>query len=178
MNSYFLIGIIFSLILVELSLGNDLINKQQRGLLVIPGLGRPDRLDIVVHNLKSLSKKSSFPIVTKVETNDKVIEWDCVIYIYASRLETTFWSKEQDINYIYSQCKIIENIGKKVTESMYMIQPALMQHSYQYVFLLLDDIKIPNDDAFDLTKAMNILICNQLTVLSPRVIYYIELYFQ
>ena len=75
---------------------------KKTGLVVIPGLGRADRLDTVLHNLRMLAaggyltkrtvKKSrqSQKHSRKESSNDlsppsHSQQWDCVIYIYADR---------------------------------------------------------------------------------------------
>lgn len=105
-----------------------------RGLIVIPGLGRADRLQTVVYNLKLLE--------SKYINGSKQFKWDCIVYIYAPRTETSFWSETKEIEYIYSLCKVIENPNKRFTENLFMLQPALIKASYQRVFILLDDCKL------------------------------------
>lgn len=131
-----------------------------RGLLVIPGLGRADRLDTVVHNVKLIMEP-------KFEMHK--IEWDCVIYVYTSRTDESFWSNKEKLNYVSQFCKIIENPGKKVTENLYMLQPSLIYRSYKYVFILLDDIKLDRKDPNTLNSLYSLLLCNNLTVVSPLV---------
>lgn len=53
-----------------------------RGLMIVPGLGRADRLNTVVANLKLLN----------AELNGKKYKWDCVVYVYAPRSDESFWS--------------------------------------------------------------------------------------
>ena len=108
-------------------------SSQAQGLIVIPGLGRADRLNNVVSNLELLK---SF---IKVRNS---IHWDCVVYAYASRLDHDFWNMESQLGRLRTYCNIIENPRGKVTENMYLAQPALIRSHYELVFLLLDDIKL------------------------------------
>lgn len=163
-----------------------------RGLFVVPGLGRTDRLETTIHNLKQLQEESHkfqgvidettsnsnshYPTKSGIKTisrlspsSMKTIYWDCVVYVYASRQETEFWSNTESLAFLSQYCELIENPNKRVTENMYMIQPALLQASYDYVFLLLDDIKIVQQADFQLHRMVELLHCNRLTVLSPMV---------
>lgn len=138
-------------------------SQAQQGLIVIPGLGRADRLNNVVSNLELLK-----PFIEAKNT----IHWDCVVYTYASRLDHEFWSMESQIGSLRTYCNIIENPRGKVTENMYWAQPALIRTHYELVFLLLDDIKLqaaPGTDSFPLDKLLKIMYGNNLTVLSPMV---------
>lgn len=157
-----------------------------RGLFAVPGLGREDRVDTVVHNLRQLLAASTHPQQQQIITSSKVkvglelrIVWDCVIYVYASRaLQASFWTdKATELAFLSQHCTLIENPGKKVTENLYMIQPALMHRGYEYIFLLLDDIKIANRQEFDLAKIVEALHCNQLSVISPMVSHMLTFYF-
>lgn len=133
----------------------------KRGLLVVPGLGRIDRLKTVVHNLKALDLGRT--------KSSKDLRWDCLVYVYANRSDQSFWSSKSDLDYVKSLCSIVENPGKKVTENLYLLQPATIKLAYKYVFILLDDIKIQLDNPFNLARAVQLMECNQLTVLSPVV---------
>eukprot|EP01035_Chromulina_nebulosa_P023241 gene23241-30124_t len=138
-------------------------SSQAQGLIVIPGLGRADRLNNVVSNLELLK---SF---IKVRNS---IHWDCVVYAYASRLDHDFWNMESQLGRLRTYCNIIENPRGKVTENMYLAQPALIRSHYELVFLLLDDIKLqaaPGTDSFPLDKLLKIMRGNNLTVLSPMI---------
>ena len=136
---------------------------QAQGLVVIPGLGRADRLNNVVSNLellKSFVNLGNHP------------RWDCVVYIYASRLDRDFWNMGSQLSHLRTYCNIVENPTGKVTENMYWAQPALIRSRYELVFLLLDDIKLqpsPGTDSFPLEKLLKIMHTNNLTVLSPLV---------
>ena len=139
--------------------------RESPGLIVIPGLGRADRLKNVVSNLKLLE----FFLTTR--------HWHCVVYTYVSRLDRTFWGMESELSFLQKWCSIIENPGGKVTENMYWVQPALIRKGYGKVFLLLDDIKLqasPGSNWFPLDKLIQVMESNNLTVASPLVR---ELYF-
>ena len=133
---------------------------QEKGLLIIPGLGRADRLTTVVHNLLIL-KEHYLKTVN--------MQWDCVVYVYAPRELTSFWSQTQELQYVRSVCRIIEVPNKKVTENLFMVQPALIDQLYHKVFILLDDQKIVDAVSFNVTKMLHIMKVNGLTVASPMV---------
>lgn len=149
--------IIFLLLVVLLFCAEHVTGKA--GLLVIPGLGRSDRLATVIANLKMLDSYLSG------ENSD----WDCIVYIYASFADNTFWGMKAEIDYITSMCDIVENPGKMVTDNLFMVQPALLRLSYRYVFILLDDCKLLGDDEFALGRLLNLMKLNNLTVASPMV---------
>lgn len=137
-------------------------NGEERGIFVVPGLGRIDRLLVVRNNILKLlgDRKSGIGM-----------DWDCVVYVYAPRMDTAFW-EDRAWDDIKRFCSIVENTGKKVTENMYMLQPALIKATYSHVFLLLDDIlapMVPSKSVHTLDRMLDILRCNQLTVLSPLV---------
>ncbi len=166
-----------------------------RGLFVVPGLGRSDRLKTTIHNIKQLqyaslnfqtnwkenigihpslngTHHSGIVSVSQMSSTGKsvrTIYWDCVIYIYASRLDEEFWSHQSELAFLSKYCELVEHPNKRVTENMYMIQPALLHGTYEYVFLLLDDIKIMKPSDFQLHRMIELLHCNELTVLSPMV---------
>jgi len=100
-----------------------------QGIIVIPGLGRADRLQTVVSNIKLLEHN---------HIKNLNYKWDCVVYVYAERSDTSFWSHSSEISYVQSLCTIIENVNKRVTENLYMLQPALIKRSYIRVFIMLD----------------------------------------
>lgn len=146
------------------SFGNGVgseVRKKDRGLIIVPGLGRDDRLQTVVHNIKLL-------LDTKPEDHKHKVKWDCIIYIYAPRSDS-FWQETSHLNYLTNFCKLIENPGKRCTEHLYMAQPALFQHSYEYVFILLDDCKFDPKISQPLDKLLDIMLCNNLTIVSPMV---------
>ena len=146
---------------VENSHKND---GKMRILLVFPGLGRSDRLETVLHNLQILFDQEK----ESLKTNSP-FQFICVVYIYASRLETEFWSNEAQLQQLSKFCQLIENPGKKVTENMFLIQPIYLKFSFDYVFLILDDVKIKNHETFQITKMLQIMKCNDLSILSPLV---------
>ncbi len=76
---------------------------------------------------------------------------------------------ELELGYVQSLCKIIENPNKRVTENLYMLQPALIKDSYIRVFVLLDDCKLLVNDSFDMWKLLRAMKQNNLTVISPLV---------
>jgi hypothetical protein len=149
----------FSIIFVHF-LQICIISLAKEGLLLVPGLGRSDRTLTVAHNVKMLE---SFLL----GDNSK---WDCLVYIYASPYDNEFWSMHQELDYISSICSIVENPGKRVTENLYMAQPALFREKYTFIFTLLDDCKLLSDDGkFPLDRLINIMVLNSLTVASPLV---------
>lgn len=132
---------------------------KQRGLIVIPGLGRADRLSIVVDNLKSLEEDFLRPG-----------KWNCVVYIYALRSESSFWSMSKDLDYLYSRCGVVENTNNMITENLFMVQPPLIGPQYNKIFILFDDIKLTGPKtSFDLNKLLSVMYRNNLTVVSPQV---------
>jgi hypothetical protein len=137
--------------------------KAKEGLLVIPGLGRQDRLKSVVNNLRLLSHK----------LNGTESPWDCVIYIYAFREYkpsiTSIWYDKASLAYISSLCSVIEHPGKRITENMHMVQAPLIRLSYHYVFLLLDDCELQGATEFNLDKLLAVMEYNSLTIASPFV---------
>lgn len=139
--------------------------SMRRGILVVPGLGRSDRLQVVYDNIVNL--------LGPTRASTPAVQWDCVIYVYTSRTESEFWTSPENAkkwSYLSSRCDIVENIGKKVTENMYSLQPALIRAAYQYVFILLDDIRAPTSTSGSLLQQMiDALTCNRLSVLSPMV---------
>lgn len=132
----------------------------QKGLLIIPGLGRSDRLLTVVHNLR---------ILRTHYTKSYDTQWDCIAYIYAAREVTSFWSMTADVAYLHSECKVIEMPNKRVTENLHMVQPALIDQHYHKVLIFLDDCKIQSAQTFNLTRLLQIMDQQRLTVASPMV---------
>lgn len=137
-------------------------------LIVIPGLGRSDRLKTVVQNIR---------ILFEDQTDSSRLELNCVIYIYVSRSDSSFWSNKDEIAYLSKYCELIENINKKVTENIYMIQPAYLRKNFHYVFLLLDDCLIKEKKDFQLQGMIDLMRCNKLSVVSPLVSLPSKLYF-
>jgi hypothetical protein len=148
------------LLLCVAKLASTTILPLSNGLLVIPGLGREDRLDTVVHSLRVLRTHY---------TNTLNVKWDCVVYIYAPRELTSFWSKSKELSYLYGECKVIEVPNKRVTENLYMVQPALIEQHYNRIIILLDDCKIQDPSSFNLTRILQIMDKERLTVVSPMV---------
>ena len=135
----------------------------KKGLLVIPGLGREDRLQIVQSNIRVLVQsgillhKSEKDKIQRKEMNgDNDITgikdynnlWDCVIYIYAEKPNIDaisndgFWNKTLEMNYIKNFCSFVLNPGKLVSQNLQMVQPVTVQDSYEYIFILLDDCRL------------------------------------
>ena len=134
--------------------------QQHRGLMVIPGLGRPDRLKTVEETLRLMARNY---------LSGEDPSWDCVVYIYAPRNDTSFWSLRKPLNYVASLCDIVEHPNGRVTDNLYLVQPALIRRSYNRIFILLDDCKLLGGDAFDLQKIIDVMDYNNLTVASPLV---------
>ena len=145
----------------------------REGLLVIPGLGRSDRLNTALNSLQLLSHKL-------VGTN---AAWDCMVYVYAPRewkaQPDSIWYQEKKMEDLRSLCQVIENPNKKVTENLHMVQPALIKHTYSYVFVLLDDCELQaslgttnsssSKGEFDIDRILAVMETNKLTVASPFV---------
>lgn len=141
----------------------------QRGLVVIPGVGRADRLVTLSASLRLLESEYLSP---KLRPHP---QWDCIVYIYAMANETSFWAMRAELAYISSLCRTVEHTNRRVTENLYMVQPALIRHSYSHIFVLLDDCKLLPDPAseppsFNLNKMLGLMRHNNLTIASPRVI--------
>jgi hypothetical protein len=138
-------------------------NKLKKGLLIIPGLGRDNRLHIVQRNIRVLVssgillQKSKKEDIERKEyngennlTGNKEYEniWDCVIYIYTKKpneidiLNDSFWNKTGELTYIENFCEIVLNPGKLFTQNLHLVQPITVQYSYEYVFILLDDCRL------------------------------------
>jgi len=126
------------------------------GLIVIPGLGRSDRLQTVIHNLNMLR-------------NYIGNSWDCVVYVYAPREDVQFWEETEKLDYVRKYCRIIEHPRKRFTENLFLVQPALLKSCYKYLFILLDDQKLLGGTQFPLDKMLEIMEFNSLTVASPKV---------
>ena len=139
--------------------GTEVGSTTKAGIVVIPGLGRPDRLTTVVENIRSLDSFLG---------GDSPV-WDCVIYIYARHDDLLFWDNRAQLEYLSAKCELIKNPGKMVTENLYMMQPALLRRSYSHIFILLDDCKLLGESTFPLGRMMNIMKINNLTVASPMV---------
>jgi hypothetical protein len=131
-------------------------------LLVVPGLGRRDRLEIVAHNVRILSQQQY------QNTSSLKFHLDCTIYVYAHR-SNDFWQGTKDLSYLYDHCKMIESPGQKISANLFMVQPHFIQNNYDYVFIMLDDVKIPTPADFSLPSMIQLLQCNNLHLLSPQV---------
>ena len=141
--------------------------RPKEGLVVIPGLGREDRLIIVRNNLKMLERLSYI-------SSGEGRPWDCIVYVYAAYNNTKFWRNQEDISYISSVCDIVESANGRITENLYMLQPSLIKSTYKRVFILFDDIQLIGKSmeslAFDLGSFVETMARNGLTVASPRVL--------
>jgi len=128
-----------------------------RGLLVIPGLGSPDRLSTVIHNIQMLKRHFTEPSTM-----------DCIIYVYAPRNITRFWSRNTELDELSKYCDLVDNPNGRVTANLYLLQPIFVKY-YSFIFILLDDCKLMGDGYFPLDKVLKVMAINQLTVASPRV---------
>lgn len=143
-------------------------DNKKVGIVVIPGLGRSDRLHTVVHNLKSLEHLFYH--------SNELSRWDCIVQIYADRAKKTIgylWTNSNldEINYISSVCNIVENPNNHVTHNLRNIEPYLIRHNYKYIFILLDDCKLTKEtNQFDMNKLTSIMEFNNLTLASPVVL--------
>ena len=152
-------SIYYQLLLCLALLATAITHTEKNGLIIIPGLGRNDRLQVVLHNLNQLRS-----YIGK--------SWDCVIYIYAPR-DDIFWQNNiVDISKLYEICEVVEHPNKRFTENLFLVQPALLKSCYEYIFILLDDIKIADQSTFSLDKMIAIMKHNSLTVASPAVMMF------
>ena len=137
--------------------------KLKKGLIIIPGLGRKDRLQIVQSNVRILvqsgilvHKTRREDIENKEMNGDNDLKgnkdyeklWDCVIYIYTKKPHNNdisqdgFWNKTVEMTYLENFCEIVLNPGKLVSQNLHMVQPVTVQYSHEYVFILLDDCRL------------------------------------
>lgn len=135
--------------------------QKQKGLIIIPGLGRSDRLITVTDNLR---------IIQRNYMDSQSVKWDCRAIIYAKRDLTSFWSMEQELKYLHSVCTVIEVPDQLVTENLYMMKPAELNQHYQFVMIFLDDCKIEDARTFNLTRMLQVMEQQNLTVASPMVL--------
>lgn len=148
-------------VIFVVSLWISAVYSASRGIIVVPGLGRADRLRTVVSNLKLLEHKY---------IKGRHHQWDCIVYVYADRTDESFWSHTEELDYVRSVCSIVENVNKRVTENLFMLQPTLLRASYSRVFILLDDCKLEEEaGSFDLSGMLRVMKHNNLTVVSPLV---------
>lgn len=140
--------------------------QKLRGLLVVPGVGRADRLQTLVQSLRLL-----YP-----HLKGEAARWDCVVYIYAPRTDAAFWDDaevDSSLKYVRSVCDIVEHPNKRITENLRLVQPALIRKSYTHVFILFDDCKLTSSSQdsliWDLDKLLDVMAFNRLNVASPRV---------
>ncbi len=121
-----------------------------RGLVLIPGLGRVDRLQHVVDNLALLQSFIS-----------EQGGWDCIVYIYAARHATepsisnvdedsAFWAESHSANrdYVSKMCNVVENPGGLVAQNLWLAQPHLLRHVYSHILVCNDFV------AFGVVKSM------------------------
>jgi hypothetical protein len=142
-----------------------------RLLLVIPGLGRADRLKTVLHNIRILFSETR---MQEDVVGRRKIGLDCLVYVYSPREDSSFWNQKEDLAELTKNCKLIEHPEKRVAENLFLLQPYLLSpgsHNahYHYLFLLLDDIKIDDGANFKLSYLIKLMRCNELSVISPLV---------
>jgi hypothetical protein len=135
-------------------------DSRKEGLIIIPGVGRADRLKTVVHNLQAMRNYLEGASAT----------WDCLIFTYAPRNDTSFWSNQKEIEFITNMCDIYENPGKRVAENIYIVHPLFIERAYKHMFILFDDCKLVGKESFPLQRIIRIMQYNSLTIASPRVI--------
>lgn len=150
-------------ICVQLCVASGL--QKQRGLIVIPGLGRSDRLTTVTDNLRILQQNYM---------DAQNIKWDCRVYIYAKRDLTSFWFMGKELKYLRSLCEIVEVPDQLVTENLHMVNPTELKQLYQYVMIFLDDCKIQDAQTFNLARIVHVMEQQNLTVASPMVPHFMN----
>lgn len=91
--------------------------------------------------------------------------FDCIVYIYTARTDQLFWSMPE-LTSVSSLCEVVEVPGQRFAQNLFMAQPALMSH-LRFVFVLLDDILLSSD--FSLSRLIDVMANNHLTVASPRI---------
>ena len=74
---------------------------------------------------------------------------------------------EEELQYIKSNCDVVENPSHLITENLYMVQPALIRRQYNKVLILFDDCRFTTPSG--LVQLLHIMEKNSLTVASPRV---------
>ncbi len=140
--------------------------ERVRGLLVVPGVGRSDRLGILVQSLRLL-----YPYLKGEQA-----KWDCVVYVYAPRSDEAFWGDNKvktSLKYVSSVCDVVEHPNKRITENLRAVQPALIRRTYTHVFVLFDDCKlVPSTKealTWDLDGLLDVMTYNRMSMVSPRV---------
>lgn len=140
--------------------------QRVRGLLVVPGVGRGDRLETLVQSLRLLYSN----------LKGENAQWDCVVYVYAPRSDEAFWGDENvknSLKYVRTICDVVEHPNKRVTENLRAVQPALIRRTFTHVFILFDDCKLvpSSKDAltWDLDGLLDVMVYNRMNLVSPRV---------
>lgn len=150
------------------------VTSMKTGLLMIPGLGEQARLSNVRKNIDHLSRNKVF-----------LQNWDCVVFVY---------DESVDVSSIAPYCSIKNVPGEFISSNIKQITPEFVKKSgYQYVFLLLDDIRLslsrvevkhlartmprhrrpldkPEYDNFDLDRLIRVMVLNNMTLIQPRVV--------
>lgn len=193
--------LLLALLLYSLPIcSSSVADSSKRGLLIIPGLGRVDRLLTVTHNLYLLEPYLSAPNDAASSTSHEHGRWDCIVYIYAPRPflysttsssspsntdkdSTIFWSKDHEAQrkYIETMCHIIEIPGALVTENLWMVQPAWVSQVYENIMILLDDVELVSNNrtnsrsssshaSWELDHMLDIMNYHKLSFASTRVL--------
>ena len=126
-----------------------------QGLFFVPGLGSKARMSTLLKNLNLFMHK--FDSISH--------HWDCLVYIY-SPVDSDFWSAEKEINKLSSVCELVHNPLKRYGDHIKSMHPFLVAKSYEYVFMLLDDVKL-HEDSFDIDHMIDIVKRNNVTFASP-----------
>ena len=94
-------------------------------------------------------------------------DWQCVVYVYAARHVKDFW-EAPELKTLYELCDVIEAPHQRFSTNLRMVQPSfLISSGYNYVFILLDDVRLESD--FNITSFLSIMQRNNLTAASPRI---------
>jgi hypothetical protein len=140
----------------------------KEGIIVIPGIGRSDRLKTVSHNLKHLADF----------IGGENSLWDCMAYVYAPRNDTAFWQNAKALSTIAKFCDIIDHPYRRVAENLYMVHPTFVERLYKHIFILFDDCKLlSKEKKFDLSRLLTIMSYNNLTVATPKVMIFYSISF-
>ena len=141
-----------------------LATRMKQGILVVPGLGKLDRLHLVHKNIKLLDN-----ILTGL--NESL--WDCIIYIYAPKSDILFWDEGKNkIETISRLCEVILNPNQLFVSNLYSFNPSRLYNKYKYVFILLDDVNLINKTSFNVLSFIDIMEFNNATIASPRYLQY------